>query len=275
MAIERPDSKSERTHLVPLQRLCRTRNSTRHAIATPPRGRSAGPTNGEPYAKRMTAPQDPSWKGLVTTETRLQLVAVEDSVTDAEIVAWHLANAGLKCQIHRVETEPEFVSALQEVQPDLILSDFSLPRFDGLRALEIASARAPQVPFIFVSGTIGEERAIEALRRGATDYVLKSNLSRVSSAVDSALHEASLRNAQRRADQLRREQEIASATDGERELRQRLATLEEALRIRTTTLEHANAQLREQMRLRRGGGGGTWVGTEARGGRPARRRDRA
>lgn len=201
----------------------------------------------------MTAPQDPSWKGPVTTETRLQLVAVEDSVTDAEIVAWHLASAGLKCHIHRVQTEPEFVSALQEIQPDLILSDFSLPQFNGLRALEIASAQAPQVPFIFVSGTIGEERAVEALKRGATDYVLKSNLSRLSSAVESALHEASLRESQLRADQLRREQEINSATDkshSEQELRQRLATLEEALRIRTTTLEHANAQLREQMRLR-------------------------
>lgn len=222
----------------------------RHAIATPPRGRSAGPTNREPYAKRMPAPQDPSWKGPLTTETQLQLVAVEDSVTDAEIVARHLANAGLKCHIHRVQTEREFASALQEIQPDLILSDFSLPEFDGLRALEIASAHAPHVPFIFVSGTIGEERAVEALRNGATDYVLKSNLSRLASAVECALHEASLREIQRRADQLR-EQEIESVTDeSHSELRQQLATLEEALRTRTATVEHANAQLREQVRLR-------------------------
>jgi len=131
----------------------------------------------------------------------LQLVAVEDGVTGAEIVARHLANARLECHIHRVQTEPEFASALREVQPDLILSDFPLPQFDGLRVLEIASAHAPQVPLIFVSGTIGEERAL--------------------------------------------------VTANERELRQRVATLEEALRIRTTTLEHANAHLREQMRLRK------------------------
>jgi signal transduction histidine kinase len=133
-------------------------------------------------------------------KAKLQLVAVEDSETDAQIAARHLAKAGLDCVIHRVQTEREFASALHEIQPDLILSDFSLPEFDGLRALEIAVARAPETPFIFVSGTIGEERAIDALRRGATDYVLKTNLSRLSTAVERALREASLKAAQRQSE---------------------------------------------------------------------------
>jgi signal transduction histidine kinase/CheY-like chemotaxis protein len=139
-------------------------------------------------------------------KAKLQLLAVEDSETDAQIAARHLAKAGLDCVIHRVQTERDFISALHEIQPDLILSDFSLPQFDGLRALAIAVARAPQTPFIFVSGTIGEERAIEALRGGATDYVLKTNLSRLSSAVERALREASLNTARRESEQRQGEQ---------------------------------------------------------------------
>jgi diguanylate cyclase (GGDEF)-like protein len=140
--------------------------------------------------------------------TKLQLVLVEDSTADAELVARHLAKAGLDCAIHRVQTEADFISALAEVKPELIISDFALPQFDGLRALEIAATRAPQTPFIFVSGTIGEERAIEALRKGATDYVLKTNLSRLSSAVERALREASIRAAQRQSEHQRHEQEV-------------------------------------------------------------------
>jgi diguanylate cyclase len=139
---------------------------------------------------------------------KLQLVVVEDSVIDAELVARHLAKAGLDVVMHRVQTESELVSALHEQRPDLILSDFSLPQFSGLRALDVAIAHAPETPFIYVSGTIGEERAIDALRRGATDYVLKTNLSRLSSAVERALREAALKADQRKSEQQRREQEI-------------------------------------------------------------------
>jgi diguanylate cyclase (GGDEF)-like protein len=139
---------------------------------------------------------------------KLKLVVVEDSVADAELVARHLAKAGLDVAMHRVQTEADFISALREKQPDLILSDFSLPQFSGLRALDVALANAPDTPFIYVSGTIGEERAIDALRRGATDYVLKTNLSRLSSAVERALREAALKADQRKSEQQRREQEI-------------------------------------------------------------------
>jgi diguanylate cyclase (GGDEF)-like protein len=140
-------------------------------------------------------------------KSQLKLVVVEDSVADAELLARHLARAGLNCIIDRVQTEPEFIAALHRVKPDLILSDFSLPNFGGLRALDLAVVHAPDTPFIYVSGTIGEERAIDALRRGATDYVLKSNLSRLSSAVERALREATLKAERRHSEQVRTEQE--------------------------------------------------------------------
>jgi diguanylate cyclase (GGDEF)-like protein len=140
-------------------------------------------------------------------KTQLKLVVVEDSVADAELLARHLAKAGLNCEINRVQTEPDFIAALDRIKPDLILSDFSLPNFGGLRALDLAVIHAPDTPFIYVSGTIGEERAIDALRRGATDYVLKSNLSRLSSAIERALREAALKAERRQSEQLRSEQE--------------------------------------------------------------------
>ena len=138
---------------------------------------------------------------------QLKLVLVEDSVADAELLARHLAKAGLHCVIDRVQTEPRFIEALHRVKPDLILSDFSLPNFGGLRALDLAVIHAPETPFIYVSGTIGEERAIDALRRGATDYVLKSNLSRLSSVIERALREAALKVERRHSERLRTEQE--------------------------------------------------------------------
>jgi diguanylate cyclase (GGDEF)-like protein len=140
--------------------------------------------------------------------TELQLILVEDNPPDAEIVARHLTRAKLHFSIHRVETEAELLTVLSTHRPDLIISDFSLPQFDGLRALEIAAAHSPHTPFIFVSGTIGEERAIEALRRGATDYVLKTNLARLGPAVQRALSEAALKAKGREAEAQRREQEL-------------------------------------------------------------------
>src|ERR1700734_2926501 len=157
---------------------------------------------------RSGRPHDPCGVAdLLTMRTQLKLVVVEDSVADAELLARHLAKAGLHCAINRVQTEPEFIAALHEDKPDLILSDFSLPNFSGLRALDLAVVHAPDTPFIYVSGTIGEERAIDALRRGATDYVLKSNLSRLSSAIERALREAKLKADRRHSEHVRTEQE--------------------------------------------------------------------
>jgi signal transduction histidine kinase/DNA-binding response OmpR family regulator len=162
--------------------------------------------HGTARGHRMRFANDPAAEDLPALNIKLQLVSVEDNETDAQLTARHLAKAGLDCIIHRVQTERDFTSALHEIRPDLILSDFSLPQFDGLRALDLAVAHAPETPFIFVSGTIGEERAIDALRRGATDYVLKTNLSRLSTAVERALRDASLKAAQRRSEQQQGEQ---------------------------------------------------------------------
>jgi diguanylate cyclase (GGDEF)-like protein len=176
-------------------------------------------------------------------KSKLRFVMVEDSEADAELVARRLIKAGLDLVVHRVETEPDFVQALQKIVPDIILSDFSLPQFDGLRALDIAVVHAPDTPFIFVSGTIGEERALDALRRGATDYVLKTNLARLPAAVERALRDVSLKAAKAKSEQQRYDQEIrlqrltrtyrmlSSTSSAILRLRNRMELLEEVCRI--------------------------------------------
>src|ERR1700722_11320775 len=144
---------------------------------------------------------------------QLKLVIAEDDDTDAMLIARNLARGGIKCTMHRVQTESDFVDALHDVKPDVIISDFSMPQFDGRRALEIAVVRAPETPFLFVSGTIGEQRAIDALQCGATDYILKSNMTRLPAAVQRAVREASARTAQRHSQQqLRSSEEQLRAT---------------------------------------------------------------
>ena len=125
----------------------------------------------------------------------LRVLLVEDSELDAELVAHELTRHKLAFTTKRVWREPDLVSALQDFSPNIILSDYSMPSMNGLRSLEIAHEIASDVPFIFVSGTIGEERAIEALKNGATDYVLKTNLSRLGPAVQRAIREAADREA--------------------------------------------------------------------------------
>jgi DNA-binding response OmpR family regulator len=100
----------------------------------------------------------------------IRVLLVEDVEHEAELTCFHLKRHGIAHVVQRVETDDAMRTALREFRPTIILSDFSLPAFDGLRALEVAREVAPDVPFLFVSGTIGEERAIEALRRGAVDY---------------------------------------------------------------------------------------------------------
>lgn len=131
----------------------------------------------------------------------LRILMVEDVATDAELEIRELKRAGLPVVHHIVDTEVAYRDALRKFQPDVILSDFSMPHFDGMQALELAREFAPDVPFIFVSGTIGEEYAIRALKNGATDYVLKNNLVRLPAAVERALQESAERAARRRAEQ--------------------------------------------------------------------------
>ncbi len=130
----------------------------------------------------------------------LRVLALEDVATEAELAERELKRAGFRCTLVRVETEADFRGGLED-PPDIILSDFSLPEFDGMAALRIVRSEAPDIPFIFVSGTIGEERAIEALKFGATDYVLKTNLARLGPVVARALQEFQDRRTARLADQ--------------------------------------------------------------------------
>ncbi|MFL9879710.1 EAL domain-containing protein [Herbaspirillum rhizosphaerae] len=120
----------------------------------------------------------------------LKILIVEDDPDDVELSRYELVRAGIACDIYQVETEDAFLDALSRYQPDIILGDFSLPNFDGMSALQIVQQITPSTPFLFVSGTMGEERAIKALKQGAYDYVLKSNLARLPSAVERALQEA-------------------------------------------------------------------------------------
>ena len=119
----------------------------------------------------------------------LKIVMVEDVESDAEITLRELKRGGLRVEFRRVETEMELVRECDEFDPDVVLSDFALPNFDGLSALSVVRQLKPDVPFIFVSGTIGEETAVKSLRSGATDYVLKTNLSRLAAAVQRAVQE--------------------------------------------------------------------------------------
>jgi PAS domain S-box-containing protein len=120
----------------------------------------------------------------------LRILYLEDDARDVELVQETLAADGIDCQITRVEAEADFVGALEQGGFDLILADYTLPSFDGLSALKIARSGWPQLPLIFVSGTLGEEVAIEALKIGATDYVFKTRLSRLVPSVRRALREA-------------------------------------------------------------------------------------
>ena len=142
--------------------------------------------------------------------SRSQLLYLEDDLADVQLLLDALQTDGLACDITRVDTEHGFLAALQQDGFDLILADYTLPSFDGLSALRMAQQQKSDLPFIFVSGTMGEEVAIEALKTGATDYVLKTRLSRLAPAVRRALREA------------RERRELRSA---ERELRQREAEI--------------------------------------------------
>ena len=124
---------------------------------------------------------------------------LEDLESDQELAERELRKAGFAFTSMRVETRDAFIRALEEFAPDLILADHSLPTFDGITALGIAQERHPDIPFIILSGTLGEELAIETLKRGATDYVLKYRMSRLGSSVRRALSEAGERAARKQA----------------------------------------------------------------------------
>ena len=118
--------------------------------------------------------------------TPLKILMVEDSAEDAELLAAELERAGFMLHCVRVETEEKFLAEL-ESSPDIILSDYSLPQFSGIRALELLRERDQDIPFILISGTVGEELAVKAMKLGASDYLLKDRLARLGDAVKRGL----------------------------------------------------------------------------------------
>lgn len=135
----------------------------------------------------------------------LRILHLEDNLADAELVKHALTAGGLTGAITRVETQPEFQAAFLNLKPELVLADYGLPGFDGMKALQLVRQVSADIPFILVSGTIGEERAIESLRRGATDYILKDRLARLVPAVRRALQETELQLERRRSAAAREE----------------------------------------------------------------------
>ena len=140
----------------------------------------------------------------------LKILLVEDSDRDAELVLQALQRSGLAGESRRVQTEPDLRRALREFRPHIVLSDFAMPGFTGVAALRMVQETDPDLPFIFISGTIGEDVAVQAMKGGATDYVMKNNLIRLGPAVQREVREARVRRGRRLADAaLRRAQTMA------------------------------------------------------------------
>jgi DNA-binding NtrC family response regulator len=155
----------------------------------------------------------------VSTSEPLRILSLEDDPNDAELIQELLQADGIPCELLRVDSQSAFHASLERGGIDLILADYTLPAFDGLSALRLASTLRPDVPFIFVTGTLGDDVAIEALKVGATDYVLKTRLSRLASAVHRALRET---------------REVAERKQAEKALRRSERYLTEAQRLAHT-----------------------------------------
>src|SRR5258706_866751 len=163
----------------------------------------------------------------------IEILQLEDSRADAELLKAMLHAEGLACRVLCVRTRPDFEAALAKQRFDLILSDHTLPGFDGLSALALAKSRVPECPFIFVSGTLREEVALEALKEGAVDYVLKDRPARLASAIQRALRDAAQQAIKRDAEEkLKRSHEELHA------LTERLISSREEERIRISRELH-------------------------------------
>jgi PAS domain S-box-containing protein len=159
-----------------------------------------------------------------TMEKEIQILHLEDDAKDAELIQAILDSAGISSQITCVQAASEFSEALSKRQYELILADYRLPAYDGISALRFSQENYPDIPFIFVSGTLGEDAAIDGLTQGATDYVLKNKLARLVPAVQRALSEAENRR--------KRKQTEAALRESEERLRQIASSLREVVWLR-------------------------------------------
>jgi len=139
----------------------------------------------------------------------LRILLAEDSEADAELIQRELKRGGLAFQSRRVQSEADFRRELDEFQPHLVISDFSMPRFSGRKALAIARESRGDIPFIFISGTIGENVAVDMMKAGADDYVMKNNLARLLPALERELREAEVRRGRSLAEERLHESEAA------------------------------------------------------------------
>jgi signal transduction histidine kinase len=133
--------------------------------------------------------------------TPLKLLILEDNAFDAELEVGKLQAAGYDCDWQQVQTREEFEASLDRSEFELILADYNLPNFDGLSALGLLRERGLEIPFVLISGTLGEERAIESLKAGATDYVMKDRLERLAPVVTRAMNDRLERTNRRAAQQ--------------------------------------------------------------------------
>ena len=168
--------------------------------------------------------------------TGLRILLIEDSDLDAELIGRDLRRGGIEFVSRRVQTGGEFEREIVDFRPELILADYKLPAFDGARALAIARERCPDVPMIVISGAVGEETAVELLKNGATDFVLKDRLTRLVPAIHRALREVQERQARRQA---------------EAELRALNEELEQRVAERTRELCEKNALMEEDLKMAR------------------------
>jgi PAS domain S-box-containing protein len=145
----------------------------------------------------------------------LRILSIEDNPNDTKLIQELLETEGVVCEVTRVDTQAALLASFEQGGIDLILADYTLPSFDGIAALKLAMKACPEVPFLFVSGTLGEEVAIEALKNGATDYVLKTRLSRLVPSVLRALREATQRVERKQAEESLRQSE-AYLTEAQR-----------------------------------------------------------
>ena len=161
-------------------------------------------------------------------EKSLRILILEDSPSDADLMELELTDASIEFSSRVVDTKKDYLKEIEEFKPNLILSDYNLPEFDGLSALKIKKEIIPDVPFIMVSGAIGEEFAVETLKNGATDYVLKDNISKLIPAVRRALEEA---------------EEYSKRKKAEQKLKEYQNSLEKQVEKRTAELAKSNAEL--------------------------------
>lgn len=136
----------------------------------------------------------------MTNPIRLHVLILEDRPADAELILYEMKRSGYACVSTLVDTQEAYLRAI-EPQPDVILADYSLPQFTAMQALRLLQERGYDIPFIVITGTISEEAAVETMKQGAADYLLKDRLSRLGQAVERALEQKALREQKRKADE--------------------------------------------------------------------------